>query len=237
MRSAPLAVGLTWLLVLLGPLLVRAGWIPLEAGLGLCALGGLSAVGLSAAGLARRLRQRSESRLLLGTVPLAVAFVGLAPWAALRFPWMADVTTSAEAPPLFSGLAPVEQPGTEIYDARHRRMLSTRYATLQPVPLRVKPETAIAHALVAARSLPGWRTGSFDLQSAHLEGTLRSPLFGIESQIVIDARREGKRSALHVRSRSLLTSGDFGENARVIRRFLDAYADTWVCRPKPPSAG
>ena len=62
------------------------------------------------------------------------------------------------------------------------------------------------------------------------EGTTRTRL-GFESQIVVTVRPEKTGSVLEVRSRSNIATGDFGENARTIQRFLKLLGQTWMCKP------
>ena len=229
MKHLALLVSILWSVALLVPVLLRRGGLPFPTGLiilALCGVGGL-VLGTS------NLRPRREPQERLTTAGLAALVLGSSLLLTLlggvvAFPWTSD-TAAADRPPRFQALEPTEtspsaepQPHTE--------------SSLGPLALSTKAPLAFGHAVAGVRQLPNWQTAKFDAFTHHLEGTIRSPLFGTATQLAIDVRESGTGSVIEVRARSNLPVGDFGENARVIRHFFEQLRGTWMCRPPPEFA-
>jgi hypothetical protein len=231
MKHAPLLVSVLWSVALLVPLLARGGQLPFSLALGLFALCGLVALGLTLrASQLRWIARQPVPPALVAAVPLAALVLGPLSWALLRFPWLSDVTT-AEAAPRFMWLTPTEAEGQPVYSEQKLRSLRRAYPALKPIRLSMSVNKAFGHALIAAGHLPGWSAKKFEFSGDRIEGTARSPLFRQETQLLITVRKQGSQAVIDVRSRSNLPVGDFGENVRLIQHFEKQLTKTRMCRP------
>ena len=229
-RWTPVLSGGLWTLSFLAFVLGRTGRLPFEVALFGIAAAGLVALGMGLWAAYQHWGQRQVAdNALLAAAPLGVLVLALAAWTSVRFPWLHDVA-AAERPPTFRWLAPADPGGADVYDEAQAQTLRARYPSLQPVRLSSRPERAFGHAVVAAGGLPGWHLERMSQRERRFEGTTRTRL-GFESQIVVTVRPEKTGSVLEVRSRSNIATGDFGENARTIQRFLKLLGQTWMCKP------
>lgn len=218
MQRFNLFVSGTWCLALGAFPLAGAGWIPFGMALFVVSLGALAAAGATIwAG--RRFQETSLRAPLLAAALLPLLVLGFGTWGILSFPWVKDVATTDRTPPRFLVLsAPADA-------------VPTIPKNISSVHSSAKPEVLLGRALVAARSLPGWELRSFDLKAGHLEGTARSPVLGIPSQIAVQVRPDNRRAVLDVRARSPIATGDFGSNARLIQLFMKRLGEAAICRP------
>jgi hypothetical protein len=166
---------------------------------------------------------------VLAAALLGALVLGSATWGAVKYPWLRDVA-AADNVPSFRWLPPTEPADASPFSDEHRELLRNAYPQLRSSQYSSKPERVFAHALTSASRLPQWRLERMSQKERRIEGTARTSL-GFDSQVVIVVRPEGKGSAVDVRARSLIPTGDFGENARLIVRFLDHLGKSWMCRP------
>ncbi len=228
--ALPLAVLSTWLLACATPIALWVRLISFDLALVLAGFAAFGALVLTALCVRDRLRQGLWNGTLVWVLPLALVFVGIALWAS-SFPWLRDVATHIDPAPTFAKLEPVDAPGTPAYSEATKQRLQERYPKLRGQTFSLKPATLVSHALLAARALPHFHLDSYDPRNGRLEGTTRSVLTGMVTQLAITTRAEGKKTVLDVRARSLVHGSDFGQGVRVIRRFYEELGATWTCAP------
>lgn len=231
MRRLAAFVSGAWCLALLPFPLAAAGWLPFELAL-LIVLACASVAGfLALRGFAQASRGDSSMNVAVAAAALAALVFGALVWGVLRYPWLRDLSTDGDSPPRFAELVPRDHAAPRpVYDPAQREKLA-KFKDLSSTKSSARREVMLGRALIAARTLPHWEMTTFDLKSGHMEGTTRSSLLGIPSQLAVTVRPEGRGSVLDVRSRSPILTGDFGANARVLRQFLEGLGKAAICTP------
>ena len=209
----------------------------LAAGVVLLALGALLAI------IGFLLALAMGSPLSRGSVAVAIlvalGLLGyLLVWLRTGFgaPPIHEISTDLAAPPPFVAMVALRQqagavhpPGyvTAIEGAGGRinvpEAQRRAYPDIQPAILHgVAPAQAFARAASVVRDL-GWTLVASVPEEGRIEATDTSRFFGVQDDIVIRLRAAGGGTRVDVRSTSRvgLGSGDFGGNARRVRRFLE----------------
>ncbi len=210
--------------VVLGPIATRFGWVKFPLGLGMVALGALSAavvVVAAAIGALRGGGAGSMSALAIGLVALAVPIFSLVNVG--RPPAIHDISTDTVDPPMFEALLPLrggdasapDYDGPDTAAEQHRA-----YKDIAPLILTVTPAVALSRAERAACAL-GWKVVTTDPATGRLEATATTFWFRFTDDVVVRIRPEGRGSRLDVRSKSRVGRGDLGANARRIRAFVN----------------
>lgn len=137
-------------------------------------------------------------------------------------PYIHDITTDAENPPLFEAVLPLragaENPA-EYGGPELARQQKEGYPDLQPGSVSSPPEAAFPRALQAARDM-GWKIVDFDPQSLRIEATDTTPWFGFKDDVVVRLTPSPMGSRIDVRSVSRVGKSDVGTNARRIKAYL-----------------
>jgi hypothetical protein len=201
----------------------RAGWWPLQVGVGVFAaamLLGLAAAGAAIVGLSvPGLRKRSVP-LLIAALVMAVASAAL-PLDYVRrvktLPYINDVTTDTERPPQFSP--------PKAYPSHFGELQQIGYPDLRPLELALPPKQAFAGAaeLVGNR---GWEITALDESVGTIEAVATTRWFGFKDDVAIRVRASGAGSRVDMRSKSRVGRSDAGANAERIRQFLHALQST-----------
>jgi uncharacterized protein (DUF1499 family) len=91
-----------------------------------------------------------------------------------------------------------------------------------PLDLPQPPAEALTNIEAAIRTLPRWRTESIDAAAGTITATRRTRLFRFTDDVTIrlDAMPGGTR--VHVRSKSRVGKGDFGQNRRNVIELFSA---------------
>ncbi len=105
------------------------------------------------------------------------------------------------------------------------------YPDLRPQRFQQPFDQVFAAALAAARSL-GWEVTVVDRERGEIRAVAITPVLRFRDDVTVSFTREGDGVAVNVHSRSRVGKGDFGTNARRIRRFQEALA-----RQLPAGAG
>jgi uncharacterized protein (DUF1499 family) len=99
------------------------------------------------------------------------------------------------------------------------------YPDLKPLDLPLGPGPALAAALAAAGSLPGWTIVSTDPEKGDIRAEARTSRLGFIDDVRVQTRPlSGGGSRVDVRSASRVGIYDFGMNARRIRAYLERLA-------------
>jgi uncharacterized protein (DUF1499 family) len=93
-----------------------------------------------------------------------------------------------------------------------------QYPDLQPQRFAQPYDRVFDAALTTARA-QGWDVTTNDRDRGHIEAVSTTRLFRFKDDVTIDVTRDGDSAVVNVRSHSRIGKGDFGTNARRIRRF------------------
>lgn len=97
------------------------------------------------------------------------------------------------------------------------------YPDLHPQRFHQPFDRVFDAALAAARSL-GWEVTAVDRERGEIRAVAVTPVLRFRDDVTVSLAREGDGVVVNVRSRSRVGKGDFGANARRIRRFQEALA-------------
>lgn len=232
-RVAAWLGGAALVLFVVGPLLAHFELTGAGAGFYTFALGVLLGILTFVIGLIALVRGPGDNRrrALLGLVP-ALAIVATVVFVAQprgSLPRINDITTDTENAPVFvyaKSLADnvdrdMTYPGEEF--ARQQKQ---GYPDLAPLRLPMPPEQAFSRVQLAARSMPGWQITNETPQGFRLEGYDTSELFRFVDDFVIEVRKTGDGSEVHMRSKSRVGRGDVGANAKRIDLFFARLGST-----------
>jgi uncharacterized protein (DUF1499 family) len=168
--------------------------------------------------------QRGFPLAVLGLV-MSLVVVGLPWWwwqKVQRVPFIHDITTDLENPPVFVAVLPLradapnsaEYGGPEI--AAQQR---TGYPELGPLRLPVPPQQAFERALAAARAM-GWEIVANEPAEGRIEATATTFWFGFKDDVVVRVTPTDGGSRIDVRSVSRVGRSDVGTNAERITTYL-----------------
>lgn len=104
------------------------------------------------------------------------------------------------------------------------------YPDLVPRTYEAKPEQVFDAALHAIHRLPRWSLAAHRPESGEIRAEAGTRLFRFVDDVTIRVREEGGKTVVSVRSASRVGKGDFGQNARNIRAFLEEL-DAQLQRP------
>jgi len=222
------------LVLLIGPLGYRVGLWPLSLALGLlprvAVYLGAGAVLVGALGLLSSVFGR---RRLWALVALAGMLAGAASaYVPLRFraigrslPPINDITTDTETPPQFQAVLPLREHARAepiVYTAEVARLQKSAYPDIAPLTLDLTPDRALVLAVDQATRM-GWTIVNIDAAQGRLEATDRTLWYGFTDDIVVRVSAdEGGGARIDIRSKSRVGRGDFGANAKRVRKYLAA---------------
>jgi uncharacterized protein (DUF1499 family) len=239
-------MGLAWLAFfdgLLAITLIAVGIIgahfyivPPITGFGLFAFGFLlsiigSVVGLLAIFLTRTpARRAGRNRALAGTIiclaiaiPLIVTIVRSS-----KYPAINDITTDFDNPPEFvfaQKLQPDPNRDMKYDKGTYADRQQAGYGPIGPIKERLEPSAEFERVREVAQKVPTWKITYTDTTKNTLEAVSTSRLFHFQDDVVIQIRpTPDGESLVEMRSKSRDGKGDFGVNARRIRRFFDRIA-------------
>ena len=210
--------------------------VPSFMGFQLFALGFLlsilgSLVGLLAIYLTRKPQLRAgRNRALMATVvsaliaaPIIVTILGTA-----KYPAINDITTDFDNPPEFTFAQKLQhEPNRDMnyVKAKYAEKQQAGYGPIGPIKERLDPAAAFARVTEVAQAIPTWKITYSDPATHTLEAVATSKLWHFQDDIAIQVRpTPDGASLIEMRSKSRDGIGDFGVNARRIRRFFDRVA-------------
>ena len=198
-------------------------------------------VGIVALLLGLFLKPRRKRAITAGAVAIVVPLIGMIYGQSVaakadRLPFIHDVTTDTQDPPVFAGKilaerAKVERVNTLDYvgkrDTREEKLVSVLqardYADIRPVISEDSPEVAFARAKDVAEDM-GWAIKDSDPDAGTIEATATTFWYGFKDDVAIRIRPgTGGGSVVDVRSVSRVGGSDLGANADRIRDFVDAF--------------
>ena len=172
-----------------------------------------------------------------GIVVGAVMFY--VPWSYYRtlhqVPRIHDITTDTTNPPSFSPAIlrarEAERGNTTAYDPKVGLLQKEGYPDIAPVRTTLPPDKAFERALIAAESMSGWRIVTEDPAQGIIDASQSSMFFGFTDDVAIRVTADGVGSRIDVRSESRQGVSDFGVNAKRVRAYMEALAQT--LQPSP----
>jgi len=191
---------------------------------------GLGSVGVSLLGAVfnRRAVPRTPLWLALSGIILGgvAAFI---PWqwqqTAARLPYIHDISTDTEDPPVFVTLlaARADAPNTSDYGGpKVAVQQKAAYPDIVPVELEMTPDQALGQAQAAIYQL-GWDVVGLVAAEGRIEAVDTTTWFGFKDDVVIRVRPVPGvpgRARVDVRSVSRVGRSDLGANAARIREFV-----------------
>jgi uncharacterized protein (DUF1499 family) len=188
-------------------------------------------VGLLAIFMTRTPKLRAgRNRALMGTAVSAV--IAISVFAILLYssgyPAINDITTDFNDPPEFTFAQKLQhEPNRNMkYDkAKYADRQLAGYGPIGPIKERLDPAAAFTRVTEVAQATPNWKITYSDPASKTLEAVAESGLFNFQDDVVIQVRPTADGASLiEMRSKSRDGIGDFGVNAKRIRRFYDSIA-------------
>jgi uncharacterized protein (DUF1499 family) len=188
-------------------------------------------IGLLALYLTRTPQLRNgRNRAVLGTVvcaaiavPMIITVLGSS-----KYPPINDITTDFDNPPEFVFAQKLQhEPNRDMkYDkAKYADRQQAGYGPIGPIKERLDPASAFARVTEVAKAVPNWQITYTDPATNTLEVVATSKLFHFQDDVVIQVRpTTDGASLIEMRSKSRDGIGDFGVNAKRIRRFYDRVA-------------
>ena len=186
---------------------------------------GLAAMALSLISGGLAFRKKSGRGQLLAAAGLIAGFVAFwSPYSqdrtAQRLPFIHDITTDIENPPVFDAVLPLREGMNSVaYDPAVGAEQRAAYPDIQPLVLDVPPGEAFSRALATAEGL-GWEIVAQDAGAGLIEATDTTFWMGFKDDVVIRLRPEGAGTRVDVRSVSRVGRSDIGVNAARIAVYL-----------------
>jgi uncharacterized protein (DUF1499 family) len=145
-----------------------------------------------------------------------------------RSPLINDITTDFDDPPEFVNAQKLQAEPDRVmkYDKKKYAAAQLQgYGPIGPLKERLSPADAFARVTEVAKASPTWTITYSDPSKNMLEAVATSKLWHFHDDIVIQIRpTPDGASLIEMRSKSRDGTGDFGINARRIRRFFDRVA-------------
>lgn len=179
-----------------------------------------------------------KRRLLTMGVIVLVALFGLNRMMSVgktveKLPFIHDVTTDTQDPPVFTQAILSERAKTEgvntvdyvgKVDKREKELVSVLqvrdYPDIRTLVLSDTPEVVFGRAKAAAKN-QGWKIVSEDVDAGIIEATETTFWYGFKDDVVIRIRGvESGGSVLDIRSISRVGASDLGVNAERVRAFI-----------------
>jgi uncharacterized protein (DUF1499 family) len=211
-------------------------FVPPFMGFQLFALGFLlailgSLIGLLAIFLTRKPQLAAgRNRALMGTVVCAVIAVPMIVivLGSSKYPPINDITTDFDNSPEFVYAQQLQhEPNRDMkYDkGKYADRQLAGYGPIGPIKERLLPADAYARVIEVAAAIPTWKITYKDPATNTFEAVASSKLFHFHDDVVVQVRpAPDGTSLIEMRSKSRDGIGDFGVNAKRIRRFYDRVA-------------
>ncbi|MGA9723779.1 MAG: DUF1499 domain-containing protein [Candidatus Binatus sp.] len=145
-----------------------------------------------------------------------------------KYPPINDITTDFDNPPEFVNAQKLQhEPNRDMkYDkGKYADRQQAGYGPIGPIKERLSPADAFARVTEVAKASPTWTITYSDPATNTIEVVATSKLWHFNDDVVIQVRpAPDGASLIEMRSKSRDGIGDFGVNARRIRRFFDRVA-------------
>ena len=216
------------LTAIIGILLAHLEIIPPAAGLALYALAAFLGLAATFASMAVLFITQSYPVAMVGVIG-ALPFIAMmaSGFQATRFPAINDISTDLQKIPAFTTAQtlPENQHRNMQFAPEFNPIIQEKYPELQPFLLDATPDEVYAQALRHAETQhPDWTITHRDPKTRTIEGIAVTKVFRWRDDFIIRvSETDSKTTArLDMRSKSRDGKGDLGENARRIKKFLDA---------------
>ena len=187
---------------------------------------GIGAMVVAVGSGAMSVRRRSSLGVRVAAASLVLGFVAFwGPYAqdrtAQRLPFIHDITTDIENPPVFDAVLPLREGMNSVeYDREVGEQQAAAYPEIAPLRLDIPQAEAFDLALATARA-EGWEIVAEDASSGQIEATDTTFWMGFKDDVVIRIRPEGSGSLVDMRSVSRVGRSDIGVNAARIAGYLE----------------
>lgn len=156
-------------------------------------------------------------------VPMVVIVLG-----GSKYPPINDITTDFDSSPEFVYAQQLQHEANRNmkYDkAKFADRQLAGYGPIGPIKERLSPADAYARVLEVAQTIPTWKITYKDPATNTFEAVATSKMFHFNDDVVVQVRpAPDGTSLIEMRSKSRDGIGDFGVNAKRIRRFYDRVA-------------
>ena len=134
-----------------------------------------------------------------------------------------DITTTPQDPPQFRAILnlPANRNRDMSYPKDFADLQKKAYPDLVPLALSLPADEAFRKVSETARRMTRWQIVSEDPASKVLEAVATTLVMRFKDDVVIEVRKEGNGSSVHMRSKSRLGIWDLGANADRIKSFLN----------------
>ncbi len=210
--------------VVLSPIGYRLGWwgvpIALLQMLKWAVYLGIAGGVLSAIAFLLQRRAGALGGLVLALLVIAYPLIQ---WRKVQnLPYIHDITTDTDKPPVFAALAGARKAapnGAEHKGADIARQQKQAYPDLVPFDSKLPPAELFAKAKALAQDMK-WEIASADAAQGRLEASERSLLYGFTDDMVLRIVARDGGSRLDMRSMSRVGRSDVGVNAARISAFM-----------------
>lgn len=140
-------------------------------------------------------------------------------------PFMNDITTDLDDPPVFSAVIPLRPEGSNTIEYGGPAMAANQrrvHPEVQPILSTLAPDAAFARALEVAEDM-GWDIVAQNPSTGIIEAVDTTPFFRFKDDIVVRVRPRDAGSRVDLRSHSRIGLTDLGKNAARIMEFVRAY--------------
>ena len=174
--------------------------------------------------------QAGRKRAVLATVVCVLIAVPifLTLISSRKYPPINDITTDFDNPPEFVYAQQLQhEPNRDMkYNkAKYADRQLAGYGPIGPIKEHLDPAAAFARVTEVAKASPNWTITRSDSDTKTLEVVATSKLWHFNDDVVIQVRpTPDGASLIEMRSKSRDGIGDFGVNAKRIRRFFDRVA-------------
>lgn len=175
-----------------------------------------------------RARSRGKTLAALVISLLFVGFIASRPLTSGKAPAIHDITTDLADPPQFATLSlPADNLRGVGTVENWRKIHAQAYGDLKPVTI-ARPVAAVTADAVRLAREAGWDVAASDPAKGRVEATASVSYIRFQDDIAIriEPVEGGAASRVDVRSVSRVGIGDLGVNARRIRTFLKALANS-----------
>ena len=140
-------------------------------------------------------------------------------------PRINDITTDIKNPPLYVAIIPLRKNAMnkiEYGGPEYAKKQEAGYPDIKTIYSKLNKEDAFLKAFSIAKSL-GWEMIADNLDAGRIEAVATSFWYGFKDDIVIRIQAEKNGSKIDIRSKSRVGRGDFGVNAKRIRKFIKEF--------------
>ena len=191
---------------------------------------GIAGIIVSLIGLIGLLFVKVKKGVVYGVLGLVLSLlVAGGPWGMMKIaktvPPIHDITTDTANPPQFVAIMPLRAKAVNSVDydmAKTAPLQEKAYPDIKPLILNTMPDQTYNQALKTVEKLK-WNIIATNMNEGRIEAVDTTFWMGFKDDIVIRIVTNDNGSKLDIRSESRVGIGDFGKNARRIRKFFKEF--------------